>query len=245
MKQYELTLLIPILNDERSLPDTLRRIDEALLSSDLKVEVVFVDDGSTDASFEVLRSYCKWKDYVHIIKLAKNFGLHTALCAGFEHASSPIVATMEGHPEHNVSDIFRLYSLMGSNVDIVFARRFNRRDAWWRFLASRIINSLLKFICGIKVHDINCLLKVWRREAGLLTFADPSYAHFFASLCSMQLIEIDVDFSLSRQARSSFSFGRLFYIAVELLKTAAMLRLQGMPLPSQQRKTKYEIAVIL
>lgn len=241
----EITLVIPVFNNEGDLPETLREIDTALLNPASRVDAVFVDDGSDDGSFQILREYCGSRNNARVVRLSGNHGLNTALQAGFDNASAPVVVTMEAHVQHDVAEVFRLAGLLRDGADVVCARRVNRRDPPLRLAGSRVANGFIRAVCAFPAHDAACLLKAWRREAGAGVFSDPSYEHFIAAMKSLRVVETPVDFSRPRAGRSSFTLIGLIRVGAGLAKGALRLRFGGRKKPPSVGKPNYKILQVI
>lgn len=225
MADYDITIIIPVFNNEDDLPATLKELDEALSGSDLRAELLFVDDASKDNSARILSEFKAGRENVKILRMARNYGVETVEKAGFEHSSADIVITLEAHLQHEASEIFRFHGMVRDGADVVCARRTGRADPLWRRLCSRIMNLFLRAACGMPVTDMNCMLKAWRKEAALDAFADPgSYAHFFSVMRKLKVVEVPVSFGRARAGRSSFTPAVLLRTAAKIIKGAAGMR---------------------
>ncbi len=235
-RPYDLTVLVPVFNEAANLRRTFQALEEALGRQPARaVEVLFVDDGSTDASIDLLRAWCAGSADRRLLLLSRNHGLHTALFAGFEHASAPVVVTMEAHAQHDVADVFRFADLLDAQTDLVAGHRVRRNDPWWRLLGSRVVNGTLRAVCGLPFRDVFCLFRAWRRDKGLQTFSDPSFSWYLASMLEGRVKDVDVDFSHPRKGRSAYSVLWLAATAAVLVTWALRLRL-GLP-PTRTRGT--------
>ncbi|MCL4233966.1 MAG: glycosyltransferase [Deltaproteobacteria bacterium] len=205
----DLTLVIPVFNGAYALDDALPEIDDWRSGRSGQTFVLFVDDGSDDGTFDRLAGWVRERADAKVVRLAANHGLHTAMRAGFEHATTPLVATTEINIEHDPAEIDRMLTRMDEGIDVVCARRVGRRDPWWRMAPSWAINALARWVGGVRIHDIHCLLKVWRREFALRAFADASHGHFLRTLCEGNLAEVAVGFTRRRYGVSRFSIRAL------------------------------------
>ncbi|NIN66600.1 MAG: glycosyltransferase, partial [Anaerolineae bacterium] len=161
----ELSVVIPVLNEEdsvRMLHEDLARVLEDLGRS---YEILFVDDGSTDHTFDVLSELVRDDDHLRVVRLRRNFGQTAALSAGFDHARGEVIVTMDGDLQNDPMDIPRLLQKVDDGYDVVSGWRVDRKDPFLtRRLPSLIANRLISVITGVKLHDYGCSLKAYRHE---------------------------------------------------------------------------------
>ncbi len=163
----DISIIIPIYNEEESLAQLMDNLQEFKKGFSKGIEIIFVDDGSTDASFEVLKilkSKAKDKD-ITIIKFKKNFGQTAALAAGFKLAEGEIVVTLDADLQNDPRDINLLVSEIEKGWDIVSGWRRKRKDPFFsRRIPSYLANNIISWYTGVKLHDYGCTLKAYRRE---------------------------------------------------------------------------------
>ncbi len=162
--QTELSVVVPLL-DER---DNLRPLHDQIkqvLHGRYAYEIIFVDDGSGDGSFEILTEFHQADPNVRVIRFRKNFGQTAALSAGFAHARGDVVIAMDADLQNDPADIPMLVARLHEGYDVVSGWRKERHDkALTRRLPSRMANWLISTITGVKLHDYGCTLKAYRRE---------------------------------------------------------------------------------
>jgi glycosyltransferase involved in cell wall biosynthesis len=163
MPTLDLTVVVPVFNEEESLPVLLGEITGALEPEGLTYEVVLVDDGSTDGSPRVLAGLAAADPRVRILRLARNCGQSAALDAGFRAARAPLVVTLDADLQNDPRDIPRLLAGL-DGADVVCGVRQERRDSWVRRASSRIANGIRNRATGEQVTDVGCTLRVCRRE---------------------------------------------------------------------------------
>lgn len=160
----ELSLVIPVFNEAQSLPCLQREIVQALEGVDY--EILYIDDGSADASFEVLAGIQKACSRVRLIRFRRNFGQTAALSAGFRYARGKIIVPLDADGQNDPADIPRLVKKLDEGYDIVSGWRKERKDnPVTRTLPSRIANWLIGRITGVRLHDYGCTLKAYRAES--------------------------------------------------------------------------------
>ena len=159
-----LSLVIPVFNEAESLPALQREIVKILEGMDF--EILYIDDGSTDASFEVLTEIQKKCPQVRLIRFRRNFGQTAALSAGFRYARGSIIVPLDADGQNDPADIPRLVDKLDEGFDIVSGWRKERKDNLaTRTLPSRIANWLIGHITGVRLHDYGCTLKAYRAES--------------------------------------------------------------------------------
>ncbi|MDR0328086.1 MAG: glycosyltransferase family 2 protein [Planctomycetaceae bacterium] len=160
----QLSLVIPLYNEEESLEQLHREICEAASANDYNIEIIFVDDGSTDQSWSVVEKIMASDSRVHGIAFRRNFGKAAALQAGFNAAKGDFVITMDSDLQDDPHEIPDFLRLMETGLDVVSGWKQRRRDPWHKVFPSRVFNGMVSFMTGVKLHDHNCGMKCYRRE---------------------------------------------------------------------------------
>ena len=156
----DLSIIIPVYNEQESLPELMEWITRVLADSRLLYEVIMVDDGSSDNSWETIRDLSKKYDPVRAIRFRRNYGKAAALQNGFEIASGDVVITMDADLQDNPEEIPELYRMIkDQHFDLVSGWKRKRYDPITKTLPSRLYNRTVRMISGIKIHDFNCGLK--------------------------------------------------------------------------------------
>lgn len=164
MKKIEITFIIPAQNEQDSVEILYREIVQELKIIKKSYEVIFIDDGSTDNTFKNLKKIYIKDRRVKIFKLRGNYGKSVALQVGFENASGDIIITMDADLQDNPSEISRFLDKINSGYDLVSGWKKVRYDPISKVLPSRIFNLATSILTGVKVHDINCGFKAYRKE---------------------------------------------------------------------------------
>ena len=165
MAGTSLSVVIPVFNEAASLLGLFEEVTDALLGLDVPYEILFVDDGSTDASPRVLQELAAKDPAVKLIAFRRNFGQTAAMMAGIEYAQGDVIVVMDGDGQNDPADIPRLLDRLAAGFDVVSGWRRERKDARWRrVVPSRIANSLISWISGVHLHDYGCTLKAYRQE---------------------------------------------------------------------------------
>lgn len=159
----ELSVVIPLLNEEESLGELSQKIYEALQPK-FNFEVVFVDDGSEDNSWDVISELAESHSWVHGVRFHRNYGKSTALQAGFDHARGSIIATMDADLQDDPRELPAMIQMLKEGNDLVSGWKKKRHDPLSKTIPSRFFNKVTAWVTGINLNDFNCGLKVYRRE---------------------------------------------------------------------------------
>src|SRR5262249_8406264 len=161
----ELSVVIPIRNESDSIGELHRELTETLAAWGRPYELILVDDGSTDDSFEKMARIQAVDPRVRVIRLRRNFGQTAAFSAGFDYARGRLIATLDGDLQNDPRNIPAMVATIDEGHDIVCGWRKDRQDAWLsRRLPSTLANGLISLVTGVHLHDYGCSLKIFRAE---------------------------------------------------------------------------------
>lgn len=162
----DLTIVIPLYNEEESLPELIGWIDRVAKSNEInRLEVILVDDGSDDGSWKVISNLKGTHSWVKGIRFRRNYGKSAALQKGFEAATGDIVITMDADLQDSPEEIPELMRMIREeNFDLVSGWKKNRKDPIGKTIPSKLFNAVTRRASGIKLHDFNCGLKAYRNE---------------------------------------------------------------------------------
>jgi glycosyltransferase involved in cell wall biosynthesis len=160
-----LTIVIPVLNEAESLPQLAAEVRQVAAEQGWLLQVIIVDDGSTDATWEVVSRLSAEDARFSGIRFRRNFGKAAGLAAGFAAAQGATVVTMDGDLQDDPREIPKLLALLEEGFDTVSGWKRRRHDPWHKVGPSRIFNAMVGWLTGVKLHDVNCGLKAYRREA--------------------------------------------------------------------------------
>jgi len=162
----EISVFLPVYNEEPNLPPLHAKLDEALRKLGRTAEIVFVDDGSTDNSLQVLREIAAKDNRVRVVALKRNYGQTAAMAAGIDAARGQVLIPMDADLQNDPADIVRLLEKLDEGYDVVSGWRKNRQDKLiTRKIPSMLANRLISWIGGVPLHDYGCSLKAYRRES--------------------------------------------------------------------------------
>jgi glycosyltransferase involved in cell wall biosynthesis len=170
-----LSVVIPLLNEQGNLKLLHQKLREALTGLTLAYEIIFVNDGSTDGSAEILNELFESDPVVQVIHFRQNFGKTAALTAGFRHSQGDIIITLDADLQDDPAEIPAMLAKLNEGYDLVAAWRFHRQDPIDKTWPSRIFNWAVSTFTGLHLHDFNCGFKVYRRS---VTEQIPFYSDF-------------------------------------------------------------------
>lgn len=159
-----LSIVVPVFNEEGNLRELHRRLTTVLEAIGLPNEIIFVDDGSTDGTWALIRSLHGEDDRVRAIKHRRNFGKAQALANGFAVANGDIVVTMDGDLQDDPDELPRMLQRINDGFDLVSGWKQNRQDPAAKTMPSRLFNWTVRTVTGVPLHDFNCGFKAYRRE---------------------------------------------------------------------------------
>lgn len=204
---YELSLVIPVYNEQDNLRKLMQEIDSALKPLDIPYEVIFVDDGSTDTSLEVLKDISTTYPEARYISFEQNRGQSAAFCAGFDEARSARVATMDADLQNDPADLPAMLNLYNEGHQMVIGWRMKRKDVFIKRIASKIANAVRNRLTRESVKDTGCSLKIMDTE---MVRAIPRFNgmhRFLPTLMKMQgasVAEVKVNHRPRHQGESKY-----------------------------------------
>ncbi len=161
----DISVVIPLLNEEESLSELTKWLVRVLDDGHYNYEIIFVDDGSTDASWQVISDLAKTNSSIKALRFRRNFGKSAALNEGFRHANGSVVITMDADLQDSPDEIPALYKMvMDEGFDLVSGWKKKRHDPIGKTIPSKFFNFTTRKISGIKLHDFNCGLKAYKNE---------------------------------------------------------------------------------
>ncbi len=215
----DVSVVIPIYNEAASLPELYRRTLAALEPGSRTYELIFVDDGSTDATWGQLERLHGGDAHVRAIRLKRNFGQHPAMHAGLVRARGDVLVTMDGDLQNAPEDIPRLLDAVDAGHDVASGCRAGRRDSWGRTIPSRLINGMLRRFTGVSISDFGCAFNAYRRDAVVPMLGAIGKQKFTKALVlsgGASVVEVEVRHS-PRQGASRYSPLRLTRLALHVL----------------------------
>ncbi len=216
----KISVVIPAYNEEENLPVLYERLKAVLDKLEGDYEILFVDDGSTDGSFEVLRDLARRDGKVRVIRFRRNYGQTAAMYAGFEHATGDVIVTMDADLQNDPEDIPRLLRKLEEGYDIVSGWRKDRKDPFLsRRLPSKIANWIISKVTGVELHDYGCTLKAYRSEIAKRYRLYGDMHRFLPALArrfGAKVTEIPVRHHPRLYGRSKYGIGRTVRVILDI-----------------------------
>jgi glycosyltransferase involved in cell wall biosynthesis len=230
----ELSIVIPIRNEAASLVELHREFTDTLTAWGREYEIIVVDDGSTDESFETLARLQAVDAHLRVIRFRRNFGQTAAFSAGFDHARGRLIVTADGDLQNDPRDIPAMVERLDQGFDIVCGWRKSRKDALIsRRLPSTIANRMISAATGVRLHDYGCSLKVFRAEVVKSLKLYGEMHRFLPAIASEQGVAIDevvVNHRPRRHGRSKYGIGRTIRVILDLVTVKFLLSYSTRPL---------------
>lgn len=161
----QLSVVIPFLNEAESLPELVQWIEKVMISNNFTYEIILVDDGSKDGSWNFVQQICSEKQNIKAIKFRRNYGKSAALNEGFRQAQGDVIITMDADLQDSPDEIPGLYKMISEDgCDIVSGWKKKRHDPISKTIPSKLFNRVTRNMSGIHIHDFNCGLKAYKNE---------------------------------------------------------------------------------
>jgi glycosyltransferase involved in cell wall biosynthesis len=215
------SLVIPCYNEEESVHELLSEAFGVLDNNGLDGEIVIVDDGSRDRTWELLAKYAENEPRLKLVRFRRNYGQTAAMVAGLDHATGEIIIPLDADLQNDPASIPDLLAKIDEGYDVVSGWRKNRQDTFVsRKLPSMIANAIISWVSGVKLHDYGCTLKAYRREV-----LDPvqlygemhRFIPIYASWSGAQVTEVVVNHRARKYGVSKYGIMRTFKVILDLL----------------------------
>ena len=216
----DLSIVVPVHDEEDNVVPLYEALSKALRVLGRPYEIIVVDDGSRDDTYQRLARLADADDAFKLIKLRRNFGQTAAMAAGFDHAAGDIVIPMDGDLQNDPTDIPRLLDKLDEGYDVVSGWRKDRQDSAVRRLPSRIANWLIGRVTGVRLHDYGCTLKAYRADVVAETQLYGEMHRFLPALAAQagaRIAEIPVRHHPRVSGRSKYGLRRTFKVLLDLL----------------------------
>jgi glycosyltransferase involved in cell wall biosynthesis len=232
---HDLSLIIPVYNEAKNLPILYDSIQQTLKANKNIWEVIFVDDGSMDDSFDVLKSLVeKDPEHIRVVAFRRNFGQTAAITAGIDHAQGEIIVLMDADLQNDPADIPMLLGKLDEGYDLVSGWRKDRKDnRLTRTIPSNIANGLISWVTGVYLHDYGCTLKAYRREAlhGFRLYGEMHrFIPVFAHSVGAKITEIPVQHHERKFGKANYGLDRTLKIILDLFTVKFLLNYSHKPM---------------
>ncbi len=230
-----LSVVIPVYHEEENVAALAQKLHDALSALNRVYEVILVDDGSRDGTWDRLLEAARLYPHFRLIRFRRNFGQTAAMSAGIDAAQHDVIVTLDADLQNNPADIPLLLDQMERNgCAVVSGWRKDRQDPFWkRRLPSMVANGLISTITGVKLHDYGCTLKAYRRDVlqGVRLYGEMH--RFIPALCSWvggEISEVVVSHYPRVAGQSKYGIGRTFRVILDLFTVKFLLRFTGGPM---------------
>lgn len=229
-----MSVVIPLLNEAESLPELSAQLEKELFSlTNDSYEVIFVDDGSTDNSYEIIKEINKNNPKFKAIRFRRNFGKSAALAVGFERAKGQYVATMDADLQDDPKELSNLLKKINEGYDLVSGWKKERHDPISKTLPSKLFNYVTSKTSGIKLHDFNCGLKLYKKEVVKSVHVYGEMHRYIPALAHWQgfkVTELPVTHHARKYGHSKFGLSRFINGYLDLLTVLFTTRYVKRPL---------------
>jgi glycosyltransferase involved in cell wall biosynthesis len=229
----DLSIVVPVFNERESLAELHERLTAVLTGLKKSYEIIFVDDGSSDGSVKLCRSFVNSDPCVVLVELRRHFNKATALQAGFEVATGEVVITMDGDLQDDANEIPRFLEALEQGFDLISGWKKKRRDCLSKRVQSRIFNRVTSLLTGVSLRDFNCGFKAYRREVieALDLYGElHRYIPVLAHTKGFRVGEIPVNHLPRLHGKSKYHFERVFRGALDLLTILFLSSFKRRPL---------------
>jgi glycosyltransferase involved in cell wall biosynthesis len=230
----DLSVVVPLYNEEESLPQLVEQLLSALRTSGERFELVLVNDGSSDHTAEVLERLSREIPELVGVLLRKNYGQTAAMAAGFDVSQGEVIVSLDGDLQNDPADIPMLLSKLREGYDLVSGWRHQRQDAaLQRKLPSKLANRLIGRVTGVRLHDYGCSLKAYRREvlADMRLYGElHRFLPALAFIEGARITEVKVNHRARQFGSSKYGIDRTFRVLMDLLTVWFMKRFLTRPM---------------
>lgn len=222
----DLSVVVPIYNEEESLPHLVAELHSALQSTGLAYELVLVDDGSSDRSFTLMERMAEADPTLHVVRFRRNFGQTAAMQAGLDVSRGAKVVTIDADLQNDPADIPAMLAKLDEGYDMVAGWRKNRQDAFLnRKLPSLIANRIISMATKVKLHDYGCTLKAMTRDVAkeLRLYGEMHrFIPAVASWAGVRILEMPVNHRARQFGTSKYGIGRTLRVVLDLMTVRFM-----------------------
>jgi glycosyltransferase involved in cell wall biosynthesis len=230
----DISVVVPVLNEEESLPLLHQRLTESLAGSGYSYEIIIVDDGSSDGSFDIMRELQSQDEHLRVVRFRRNYGQTAAFAAGFDRAQGDVVITIDADLQNDPADIPTLMAKIAEGYDVISGWRVNRQDRFLdRRLPSIVANRLIAWATGVRIHDYGCSLKAYRRDVlddvelyGELHRFIPALAH----AAGARVAEVPVSHHPRRFGKAKYGLSRTLKVILDILAVRFLMSYSTRPI---------------
>jgi glycosyltransferase involved in cell wall biosynthesis len=228
-----ISVVVPLYNEEENIGELHGKVKKVLEAIGEEYEIIFIDDGSTDRTLELLQEIQTGDNRVIVLSFRRNFGQTAAFAAGFDYASGDVIVTMDGDLQNDPDDIPKFLVAIKDN-DVVSGWRKKRKDPFFsRKLPSVMANWLISRVTGVKLHDYGCSLKAYRREVikNLRLYGEMHrFIPAVANLYGVKIAEVETVHHPRLKGKSKYGISRTVKVVLDLITVKFLLSFSTRPL---------------
>ncbi len=221
MNKSSISIIIPVYNESESISLLIDEIQKVMFLNKFSYELIIINDGSKDNTYEVLKDLSNKVKELTVINLRKNYGQTAALAAGFDNATGQIVISLDGDLQNDPNDIPKLIDAINDGYDLICGWRFNRKDKLLdRRIPSKIANKIIAMVTGIYLHDYGCSLKAFRKEVidDIKLYGElHRFIPVLADNEGARIKEVKVNHRSRKYGSSKYGIDRTFRVLMDLL----------------------------
>lgn len=230
----DLSVVVPVYNEEESIPQLVQSLHSALVAIHRSYEILLIDDGSTDRSWQCMVEWAQKVPHLKLIRFRRNFGQTAAMSAGFKESTGEVIITLDADLQNDPADIPLLLKKIDDGYDVVSGWRKDRKDPFFsRRLPSLFANTLISRITGVALHDYGCTLKAYRREIAVHLRLYGDMHRFIPALARWvggSIAEVPVGHHPRRFGTSKYGLSRTLRVVLDLTTVKFLMRYSTHPI---------------
>lgn len=233
-EQIDVSVVIPLYNEEENVNELYQELHSVLHHKEFSYEILFVNDGSSDKTAEIVKGICEQDSNVTAVTFRKNFGQTAAMSAGFDYSRGQIIITMDGDLQNDPADIPKILGYINKGYDVVAGWRYKRKDPFLnRRLPSMIANKVISTITGVHLHDYGCSLKAFKKEVADNINLYGEMHRFIPAIASgmgISIAEVKVNHRPRLHGSSKYGISRTFRVILDLITVKFLLSYSNRPI---------------
>jgi len=233
-QEIQISIIVPVFNEADALVDLCQGIRRELTQIGQPWEIIFVDDGSTDRTDEILDEFADQDRRIRVIHFKRNLGQTAAMMAGFDYARGDVIIPIDGDGQNDPADIAKMLDLLDKGADVVSGWRKDRQDDYiQRNVPSIFANKLISFVSGVRLHDFGCSLKAYKRQVvqGIRLYGEMHrFLPIYASWHGAKISEVVVNHYPRKTGSSKYGLERVVKVLLDLLVVKFLDRAAAKPM---------------
>jgi undecaprenyl-phosphate 4-deoxy-4-formamido-L-arabinose transferase len=229
MDRVDISVLVPILNEEESLRELNERLHKTLETLGKTYEIIYINDGSTDGTQQMLEEFHSQDNHVRVVEFNRNYGQHMALFAGMERSRGDTVITIDADLQNPPEEIPKLVAKIDEGYEVVGTYRKDRKDSIFRTLPSYIVNKITARLVGVKLRDWGCMLRAYSRDivdSMNMCGESASFIPALAATFARKVVEIEVRHEERKKGVTKYSLFRLLHLNFDLMTGFSLFPIQ-------------------